>query len=710
MKHPPVLLGLALLLLPSTAPAIAPQGDADPVVTVTIRCNGNGTLTVNATATDADNDLNSLRVTVQRYGTENDCINNTGQEDNTTVANISKITPVGMIETGDVTRKCETGKWYSVVATAKDAAGNSTLAEDGCCQCLGSNQVSVRSSSQVDTNSLGTGLGPAVASHGDLIAVYYNDGGTGGSNTVNVVTADGRGLSWSAPVQVDEDPGPVPARKFTQFDGIAVLGQSIYVAWEDERNGASNEDLFFNCSTDGGVTWVGEQLIDKGTAAGVGAVRDWRMVVVPGAPAHRIYFLISTDPTTTANEELYLTASLNGGVTFGSAVPVSSLGPGVEDVDGIALVAEGLDVHVAWQGDRSGVSTDDILYQRSSDGGATWLVSDVQLDSSGPAFGDAEGDMTISKRGDTIAVAWQEELTSPSNEEVRVNVSGDGGATWSGDVMVGGYDPLLHDVDAAEVKVAFHAIVVAWDDNRTGSDEVSVASSTDGGVTWSETQVSTTGGGFPAFAGVPVDFDGTEADFLAWSSGAFPNTTNGAFTTDGGVTWTGGVTLSDNVGFDVDFAEVGMNSLYRNGIYVWLSDDNGQNNVYVGGFRPQTLDASAKFLAGTPVHFDLSFFDPGSEPFVGVLASTALGSFLLPADGREIGLDGTDPIFNQSLGLIPGPLSAVVAPDGTASTSPLLFPPTTAIPSGTELHLVAVGFASLLDQGSVTDIVTMTVQ
>ena len=167
---------------------------------------------------------------------------------------------------------------------------------------------------QVDTNSTGTGLGPSIATAGELSVAAWNDGGTGGSNTVSVALSDGRGLTWSAPIRVDAD--ATGARKFTQFDSVAVIGDSIYVVWSDERAGSSNDELWFNRSHDGGATWQGEVLLDKAYASGTGAVRDWNLVATRDAGVDHLYVLFTVDPTTTANEELYLLASHDGGLPF----------------------------------------------------------------------------------------------------------------------------------------------------------------------------------------------------------------------------------------------------------------------------------------------------------------------------------------------------------------------------------------------------------
>lgn len=570
---------------------------------------------------------------------------------------------------------------------------------------LAAQGVNVRPSTMVDTTSTGTGLGPAVATNGTIAAIAYNDGSTGGSNTVNVVLSDGRGLTWSAPIRVDND--TTAARKFTQNDGVAIAGANdIYVCWEDERNGTTNEDLYFNASHDGGTTWVGEMMLDKGYPAGTGAIRDWRMLVEDDPAGDHVYILLTVDPTTAGNEELYLLASHDGGATFTRA-QVSSLAPGTEDVDFFAMAASGTTLWVAWQGDRNGAG-DDIFFQMSTDGGATWLPADVELDSSGPGVADADWEMTLSAEGSLVVVAWQEEIASTFNEELRMAVSTDGGATWGADMLIGGYTAGSADVDNPQALVHNGTILAAWEDNRGGRDEIFVASSSDNGATWTETQVTTAGGGYPRLR---ADQDTL---LVAYSSGAYPNTALASFSHDGGATWQSDVLVSDTTG-DVDFVEVAVDPLYHNALIVWLADDLGTNHVYAGGFRPQTLHAPATISAGAPFSLTAEFFGPGSEPFVGVLASLATGSHTL-TDGRLSGL-AADAVLSQSIDIIradvvagpPGSLTMVMAPDGSGANASPPFP--SSLPIGTVVYMTAVSFnPTPLSLGEITDVVTTTVQ
>jgi len=566
----------------------------------------------------------------------------------------------------------------------------------------------VRPSTQVDIGTAVPAYRPSVDSDGNLTAIVYNADIFSG---LYVTRSDGRGINWTTPVRIDAD--PLNTAKYPQFDSCVVVDNRIFAAWEDERNGAANEDVYFNYSNDGGITWMGEAWIDKGYPAGTGVVRDWRFEV----SGDNVYVLITVDPNGSSEEELYLVASHDGGLNFQAPVFVpQGFTPGLFDIDYFAMAVEGLTVHVVWQDDRAGSSIfNDVFYQKSIDGGSTWLASDNQVDTSGPLVGDANGDMHAIAMGNLVAVGWLEELTSSSFEEVRVNVSPNGGATWNGDVMVGTYDPIFQDVDGVWLALGdaggTTSIACTWRHPIGGIDEVFVATSLDNGATWPyETQISTIGGSyarFPRIDEIPLTLA------VTFSTGDSPNRSETAYSNDGGQTWTT-LQTSTTTG-DADYCEIGFNVDYNNVICAWLSDDLGasnRNNVFTGGFRAQTLTPVGAFSAGSMVNFEISNWPMNAgDPEFAVVASASEGSFLLPfGDGRNTGLT-YDAYMRMSINQIPGLLTGTILTDGTGSTQPFPFP--ASVPPGTTIYLIGIGLDTNITPyplGAMTDIVTEVVQ
>ena len=561
-----------------------------------------------------------------------------------------------------------------------------------------------RASQQIDVAALA--FDPSVATSGNLSIIAYDEAGTA---DVKVSVSDARGLTWSTPIKIDSD--VTAARKDLQADSTAVVGNRVYVCWKDERNGSTADEIFFNYSTDGGATFVGDKVIDKGHPVLTGTVIAWAMAVSPdpgGAGMDDIYILIVSDPTGTGNDELYLSSSHDGGATFSSAVYVPALAAGTADIDAMALAADGNTVHVVFSDDRT-VGNDDLFYQRSIDGGATFAPADVQIDTFyGVGLGDLGFDARVGVTGGTVYAAWAERQTGLTVDELRVAVSTDGGTTWGGDVAVGGYTVGVDDIDNLVTAATPIALYAAWEDNRSGFDEIYVASSLDSGATWTEATLSTTGGGFPRMVSSGTGYIAG----VTWTGGAFPEATKGAYTWNGGNMWTGEFDISDHAGGDADFAEMAFNADYNNFVCAWLNDGLGSNNVYAGGMRNATLTVNGPITAGGPLNFDFDMFSFDSGGFAAVVASggTATGSYTLPfGDGRDTGLLN-DAIVAFSLTQIPGNLSGGITATGSGST-PVFNLPLAIPPIGTPLYFVGVGFGlGPVTLGNLTDVVEDVVQ
>ena len=441
------------------------------------------------------------------------------------------------------------------------------------------------------------GSRPAVASAGDLSAACWNDSVT---ENVYVSTSDENGLSWSPPVRVDA--GPALAGRKTEIWGLAVLGDSVYVAWKDERAGGPLDAVFLNVSNNRGATWIGERRVPDGYPAGVGGIRDWRMQVEAGAPSNRVYFLMAVEPAPGVDDELWFVSSSNGGVSFGTPINPSSLSHGLADVDEIDLQASGLDLYATWHDSRFGAK-DEVFFQKSADGGVSWLVSDLIVSDSLDALG-ADDDLALAVNGSVVAVAMQEETGVLVPEELRINVSTNAGGSFGGAIKVGSYVSGTHDValDPGSLLVLDDGtIVVAWPDDRLGTNNVYVSRSTTGGASWApDLKLSVTGGNSPRIAA-----QGTRVA-LTWFDGVGVDEAGATFSSDSGATWAPTFFVNDTLnGGDVDDPHVAANA-NGNFIHVWLEAPTATtDDVVAGGYTlcPEgTPPASATFRNGTGVN------------------------------------------------------------------------------------------------------------
>jgi hypothetical protein len=133
-------------------------------------------------------------------------------------------------------------------------------------------------------------------------------------------------------------------------------------------------------------------------------------------------------------------------------------------------------IYVAWV-ERSNVVADAVLFNRSLDGGATWLASAVPV--SDPA--SSAGDVAMCCDGDRVYVAYH--VFSGSNQAIRLNRSLDAGTTFLPDealVSEEGADGKQGTAICCEGLL----VHVAWTDERDGERDVRYNRSIDGGATF----------------------------------------------------------------------------------------------------------------------------------------------------------------------------------------------------------------------------------
>ncbi len=537
-----------------------------------------------------------------------------------------------------------------------------------------------RASVQIDASTTGA-QAPAVVCDGDSSAVFYKDST---DNSIWGSTSDGRGLTWNPAARVDDD--ATGANKFVYYYGFVGTQGNTYAVWRDERNSA-DDDLYF--SSNNGSGWTPNLMLDKGYPSGGNPVRNFAIA----AEGMNIAVLISPD---NGNEDLYLVTSTDGGANFSAAMAVTAHN-GSADVDTIDITMDNGVAHIAWIDNVLG--TDAAYYSAYDFAAAMFTSMDVGISGNATAAGgDVDDPIQISADNGLVAVCFQNRIVSGANETyANVMLAG----AWNGDALVGNFTAGVDDCDNNDILVNGNNVIVAWEDNRTGSDEcyISTADTSAGTVVFgTDMLASTVGAGYPRLMG--------GGDYVACltSSGAYPNTCEAAVSADGGLTFGGAFSFNDTTG-DADYVEGAFNSVYGNFVTAWLSDDAGFNNCYAGGFRNQTATAVGTFAPGNLVHFDASGFGASEDGnLFGVLLSGSAGSYLLPyGDGRDVGLT-QDAFMSYSLGHIPGMMSGSLA-GGTGSTVDVAMPN---LAPGTMIYFAAVGFDAGANLYSVTDINSVT--
>lgn len=499
-----------------------------------------------------------------------------------------------------------------------------------------------------------------------------------GNNTIWLRTSDGRGLGWNAPVRLDDDASSAP--KSTASHSLVVDGMRIYAAWLDERNGA-NDDLYFTASLDGGASWSAANIrLDDSASAGARDVKDFRIA----SSGNDLAVLLSVENTI---EELYLTWSNDGGATWEDAVEVTSHN-GTGDIDDIALATSADRAYIAWRDDFTNSIDDSVWFAAFDLKNGNFIAQDIAISPNMTnAGGDADNGIEIAVDDSHIAVLFHADNLGSSAEQVRVNLSSDLGTAWLGDQQVGQYDNAVagHDADNGTVLVEDGRVAVAWHDDRTATTQIyATIAEVATGIFAPDHLCSdgTTGVGPPHLAG---EFSG-ETLAIAWNQHDGRVAKACSYRND---VWGQRFLLSNNVG-DVRNVRIAWNDLYDNFLVAYVSNDVLDDEVFVGGFRNQQVAGS--LTAGAPATLTVSGFEANVD--FRVAASSATGNARVP-DGRKIGvafdnfLDTT-----RKIGVLRSTTNAL----GNGSTSPIVIPAGLA---GSQLYLLAVSYKN---SGAIADI------
>ncbi len=182
----------------------------------------------------------------------------------------------------------------------------------------------------------------------------------------------------------------------SQKPAIACDGSgTVVVAWEDNRAGGTTWNVYSIVSRDGGVTWQpSETRVDANRPAGT-AARNIKVALGSGNPAP-IYVAWEDNRNGATAKDLYFSRSADG-LTWSPEVPLNAGPAGLPasggPVDSWDMSADGANVVVAWADNRGGTDTNprrDVFINRSTDGGATFATFATRLDlGTGPAVADS---------------------------------------------------------------------------------------------------------------------------------------------------------------------------------------------------------------------------------------------------------------------------------------------------------------------------------
>jgi hypothetical protein len=388
---------------------------------------------------------------------------------------------------------------------------------------------------------------------------------------------------------------------------VVTDGSGTWLAvWSsDDTLGATidgDTDIFFARSTDGGITWSAPAALNSNAASDTGS--DALPSLATDGAGTWIATWQSTDTLGSlgTDRDILMARSMNGGLTWTSPAPVNANAAtdGLFEHDLSAQIAtDGTTWVVVWEsGGTLGGTIDvdpDILSASSTNGGATW--SDpipVNTTASTDSSTTSDEFPFVATDGAGVWLAtWTSENTLGgtigSDLDVLFARSTDGGATWSDPEPLNSYaasDDTRVDQPARLATDGAGTWIAVWSTQYEfggafGGDDLAVAVSTDGGLTWgAATQLNSPLSGDSDDFAPAIASDGAGTWAVVWESEdpSAPLSDRDILlmqSTDDGATWTKPVPLAKTDGPDGGSDETPDVAADASGrwVVVWESTD-----------------------------------------------------------------------------------------------------------------------------------------
>jgi len=203
------------------------------------------------------------------------------------------------------------------------------------------------------TNNPGNSQMPSCALNGSIVHVVWNDN-TGGTYQVYYKRSTDAGVTWSADTMLTNVTPPAAGYFYPH---MSLSGLLMFIVWYENRDG--NNEIYYKCSTDGGVSWGADTRLTNDPA-----MSSLPSVVLSGSNVHIVW-----NDQRDGNYEIYYKLSTNGGVSWGSDTrltndPASSERPSISISNSV--------LHIVWFDTRDG--NQEIYYKLNPTGNPVGIV------------------------------------------------------------------------------------------------------------------------------------------------------------------------------------------------------------------------------------------------------------------------------------------------------------------------------------------------
>ena len=209
-----------------------------------------------------------------------------------------------------------------------------------------------------------------------------------GTSDVYYARSTDQGQTWSTEIRIND-----VATGSQSNPAIAVSGDQVCVAWQDDRTTAWNPDIYVDCSSDGGLAWG----VDSRASDGVAGTYDHYVPDIAIGSSSRVHVVWYDNRN--GNWDIYYAHS--AAVAPWTANVKLNVDTTATSQFNPAIAADGLNVHAIWSDSRSGSAY--VYGTLSTDGGDTWSRANAQVSALG---GINDPAVTITGQG-TAWATWR---------------------------------------------------------------------------------------------------------------------------------------------------------------------------------------------------------------------------------------------------------------------------------------------------------------
>ena len=293
---------------------------------------------------------------------------------------------------------------------------------------------------------------PQVCRVGDTLVVGWRDRRDGGWRIYANRSLDG-GNSWlAADVPVSREAGGSALRAPV----LACTSNAFHLIWEDSRHGGT--DIVASRSLNQGASW---SVADLRLSALSTATRPH--VAASGDHVHVLW-----EDARHGMLDIYARSSTDGGATWSSATRLNTNAAGTSRNQSIHAAAQADGVFVAWEDNRAG--HEDVRFQRSLDGGSTWLGADLALQTTAPGASRSL-QPRVAVDGTGVGVVWFDDRDG--RMDVRLTWSPNLGSSWlTQDIRFDDDVPGAGHSIWPDLVAVGDRIHVVWEDQRSGPGDI----------------------------------------------------------------------------------------------------------------------------------------------------------------------------------------------------------------------------------------------